>query len=308
MSVMRRVLVGASESSWLREHGPRIGFVRRASRRFLPGEGVDDAIGAARDLAKSGIFSLLTHLGENVRDREEAESVTQQYLELIDRIRTETLPTEVSVKLTQLGLDLDPRFCAANLDRLVERSTDKTLWIDMEQSQYADATLKLYAQARAGRSNVGVCVQAYLHRTAQDVESLISMGGSVRLVKGAYSEPVEIAFAKKSEVDENYLRLAQKLLAPDSRRARVRAVFATHDSQLIARIIEFAAKEGIKKRDLEFAMLYGIQRAEQLRLARDGFHSDVLVSYGSFWFPWYMRRLAERPANIWFIARNLFSG
>lgn len=308
MSLMRQMLVGASESSWLRNRAPRIGFIRRASRRFLPGESVEDAITAARELAKSGIASLLTHLGENVRDRGEAESVTRQYLDLIDRIRSQSLPSEVSVKLTQLGLDLDPAFCFANLSQLIERAADKTLWIDMEQSQYVAATLKLYAQARAVRSNVGVCVQAYLRRTAQDVDSLISMAGSVRLVKGAYSEPAEIAFARKSDVDENYFRLAQRLLASDSRRGGVRAVIATHDSQLIARVIAFAAKEGIEKRELEFAMLYGIQRAEQLRLAREGFRSDVLISYGSFWFPWYMRRLAERPANIWFIARNLFSG
>ncbi len=307
MSLMRQMLVGASESAWLREHAPRIRFIRRASRRFLPGESVEDAIAAACGLARSGISSLLTHLGENVRDRAEAESVTRQYVDLIERIRLQSLPSEVSVKLTQLGLDLDPAFCFANLGQLIEGAADKTLWIDMEQGQYVDATLRLYAQARAARSNVGVCVQAYLRRTAEDVESLISMGGSVRLVKGAYSEPAEIAFARKADVDENYFQLAQRLLAPGSRRSGVRAVIATHDSHLIARIIAFAAKEGIEKGALEFAMLYGIQRSEQLRLAREGFHSDVLISYGSFWFPWYMRRLAERPANMWFIARNLFS-
>jgi proline dehydrogenase len=309
---VRRALVSASESQWLRDHAPRLRFIRRAASRFLPGESVDDAIAAARRLAQDGITTLLTHLGENVRDRAETEAVTKQYLDLIDRIRAESLPSEVSIKLTQLGLDLDREFCSANLSKLIDRShsadapDDKTLWIDMEQSQYVAATLELYAHARQAHRNVGVCVQAYLHRTENDVESLISRGASVRLVKGAYSEPPEIAFPKKADVDENYFRLTQMLLSPDARRAGVRAVMATHDPKLIARIVEWAAKAGIEKRELEFAMLYGIQRGEQVRLAREGFHSGVLISYGSFWFPWFMRRLAERPANILFLIRNLF--
>jgi proline dehydrogenase len=313
MNWVRRALVSASESQWLRDNAPRLGFIRRAATRFLPGENVDDAIAAARRLAQDGITTLLTHLGENVRDRAETEAVTRQYLDLIDRIRAESLPSEVSVKLTQLGLDLDREFCFANLAKLIDRShladaaAEKTLWIDMEQSQYVAATLELYARAREAHRNVGVCVQAYLHRTEKDVESLISMGASVRLVKGAYSEPPEIAFPKKQDVDENYFRLTQMLLSSKARRAEVRAVMATHDPKLIVRIVEWAAKEGIEKREMEFAMLYGIQRGEQVRLAREGFHSGVLISYGSFWFPWFMRRLAERPANILFLIRNLFS-
>jgi proline dehydrogenase len=153
-----------------------------------------------------------------------------------------------------------------------------------------------------------VCVQAYLRRTAKDVESLIAMGAPVRLVKGAYSEPPEIAFAKKKDVDENYFRLAQSLLSSRARAAGVRGVMATHDGNLITRIAEWASGAGIEKNQLEFAMLYGIQRREQFRLARVGYRSDVLISFGSFWFPWFMRRLAERPANILFLARNLFSG
>jgi len=307
VSWMRSILVRASESSWLREHAPRLSFVRRASRRFLPGEDPADAIVAARQLATDGIISLLTHLGENVRDRAEAATVTQQYLELIDLIRAEALPAEISVKLTQLGLDLDRDFCFENLAKLIDYSIGKTVWIDMEQSQYVDATLALHARARQAHSNVGVCVQAYLHRTERDVAALIAMGASVRLVKGAYSEPPEIAFSKKSDVDANYFRLAQRLLSPETRRAGVRGVIATHDPKMIAQIVDWAAKEGIARRDLEFAMLYGIQRGEQLRLAREGYRSGVLISYGSYWFPWYMRRLAERPANIWFVLRNLFS-
>ncbi|MGA9630165.1 MAG: proline dehydrogenase family protein, partial [Candidatus Acidiferrales bacterium] len=257
--------------------------------------------------------SLLTHLGENVTSRDEADAVTNQYLDLIARVRTAGLPAEISVKLTQLGLDLDKEFCFANLVKLIESSASadpaasKTLWIDVEQSPYIDVTLELYARARRVFRNVGVCVQAYLYRTEKDVASLIAQGATVRLVKGAYNEPAEIAYPKKSDVDESYFRLAQLLLSPEARSAGVRAAMATHDRPLIARIIDWSAARQIPKVELEFAMLYGIQRAEQLRLAREGFRTCVLVSYGSYWFPWFMRRLAERPANAWFLARNIFA-
>jgi proline dehydrogenase len=178
----------------------------------------------------------------------------------------------------------------------------------MEQSAYVDATLQLYERAQKTYRRTGVCVQAYLYRTERDLASLISMGASVRLVKGAYSEPHAIAYAKKRDVDESYFRLAQMLLGGQARSAGVRAVMATHDRRLIRRILDWSAREGIAKNQLEFAMLYGIQRAEQLRLAQQGYRTDVLVSYGMLWFPWYMRRLAERPANVFFVIRNLFSG
>jgi proline dehydrogenase len=311
MSLMRRAFLAASQSSWLRERAPRFGFVRRTAGRFLPGEDMDAALAAARRLADSSVSALLTHLGENVNDRSEAEAVTGQYLDLIDRVRSSGLPAEISVKLTQLGLDLDSELCFANLAKLIERSAGagaaKTLWIDMEQSPYIDITLELHRRARDAHRNVGVCVQAYLYRTEKDVEALVSMGAAVRLVKGAYSEPAEIAYPKKSDVNESYFRLAQTLLSSEARRAGVRAVMATHDRKLIGRISEWAATQQIAKSEIEFAMLYGIQRAEQLRLAREGYRSDALISYGSYWFPWFMRRLAERPANVLFLARNLFS-
>lgn len=313
MSLARRILVAASENRWLRRHGPRFRFIRRGAARFIPGEKVEDALAAAQSLAQSNIATLLTELGENVTERREAEAVTAHYIDLLGRIREAGLSTEVSVKLTQLGLDLDREFCFANLVKLIEGSASaprspKTLWIDMEQSAYVERTLELYSRARASHPNVGVCVQAYLHRTARDIESLIKMGAAVRLVKGAYSEPPDIALARKSDVDENFFRLAQTLLGPEARGAGVRAVMATHDRALIARITNWVSSRQIPKGQLEFAMLFGIQRAEQLRLAREGYRSDVLISYGSFWFPWFVRRLAERPANVWFVLRNLLSG
>jgi len=311
MSLMRSALLKASENAWLRERAPRHPFVRRTVKRFLPGENLEDAIGAAQRLSNQHIDTLLTHLGENVADRAEADVVTNQYLEVIDRIRAARLPSEISVKLTQLGLDVDREFCYENLLRLIERlragsaPPQKVVWIDMEHSPYVGYTLDIFARARRQYPNVGVCVQAYLHRTEQDLDRLIAMGSAVRLVKGAYNEPSEIAYPQKSDVDENFFHLAQRLLSPEARRAGVRAALATHDLKLIARISEWAAGQGIQKSQLEFAMLYGIQREEQLRLAKEGYRCNVLVSYGSFWFPWFMRRLAERPANMLFLLRNV---
>jgi proline dehydrogenase len=308
MTMLRRSLLKASQSPWLRERAPRYGFMRRTVTRFMPGEDTADALAASRRLAENGIATVLTHLGENVADRAEAEAVTLHYLDLIERIRSAALPAEVSVKLTQLGLDLDREFCYANLAKLIENTpAEKTLWIDMEQSPYVDATLELYRRARKSHRNVGVCLQAYLYRTEKDLDALIPLGASLRLVKGAYNEPAEIAFPKKNDVDENYFHLTQRLLSPEARRAGVRAAIATHDRILIRRLTTWAAAQGITNAQLEFQMLYGIQRAEQLRLAQEGYRSAVLISYGSFWFPWFMRRLAERPANILFLARNFFS-
>ena len=306
--MLRRSLLKASQSPWLRERAPRYGFMRRTVTRFMPGEDAADALAASRRLAENGIATVLTHLGENFADRAEAEAVTLHYLDLIERIRSAALPAEVSVKLTQLGLDLDREFCYANLAKLIENTpAERTLWIDMEQSPYVDATLELYRRARKSHRNVGVCLQAYLYRTEKDLDALIPLGASLRLVKGAYNEPAEIAFPKKNDVDENYFHLTQRLLSPEARRAGVRAAIATHDRILIRRLTTWAAAQGITNAQLEFQMLYGIQRAEQLRLAQEGYRSAVLISYGSFWFPWFMRRLAERPANILFLARNFFS-
>jgi len=304
---MRTAILKASANPWMRKNAPRYGFLRRTVTRFMPGETIDDALAAARQLADKRIATLVTHLGENIEDRSEADSVTNHYLDVLQRISAASLPTEVSVKLTQLGLDLDHEYCYANLARLIEATPpDKTLWIDMEQSPYVDATLEIYLRARKAYASVGVCVQAYLYRTQKDLDSLIAIGAAVRLVKGAYNEPAEIAYPRKNDVDASYMELAKRLLSPEARRAGVRAAIATHDRTLIASLIDWAAAQGVPKNRLEFQMLYGIQRAEQLRLAQEGYRSAVLISYGTFWYPWFMRRLAERPANVLFLARNFF--
>ena len=308
MAVMRDVLLAGSKSVWLRERATRYRFVRRAVSRFMPGETEEEALACARRLRDQSIGTVLTYLGENVTDPAEARRVTEHYLDVLGRIRALGLETELSVKLTQLGLDLGAELCYENLARIIQCARPgSVVWIDMEASNYTDITLDIFRRARSEYSNVGVCLQAYLYRTEKDLSSLIPLGAAVRLVKGAYKEPPDKAFPRKAQVDQNYFQLATKLLSHEARAAHVRAAIATHDLKLIRQIIAYAQSQNLARDSFEFQMLYGIQTREQLRLARDGWKSIVLISYGKFWFPWYMRRLAERPANVWFVLRNLFA-
>ena len=308
MAVMRSFFLFCSQNKWMREHATRYGFVRRAVSRFMPGETVSDALTSAISLQGQSIGSVFTLLGENVSDPAEAERVTAHYVDVLRRIRETGLLTEVSVKLTQLGLDLSPELCYANVKQIIEQAgAGSVVWIDMEASNYVDATLELYRRARQAYPNVGICLQAYLYRTAKDIANLLPLGPAIRLVKGAYQEPATVAYPRKKDVDENYFSLAKQMLSDDARAVGLRAAFATHDRKLIQRIIDDAELKKLGKDSFEFQMLYGIQREEQLRLAREGWKSIVLIAYGSFWFPWYMRRLAERPANILFVLRNLFA-
>lgn len=308
MAVLRNLLLTGSRSRWLGEQARRYKFVRKTVQRFLPGERAEDALHAARELEACSIGTVFTHLGENVKDRKEAESVAAEYARLLELSSGFSLPAEISVKLTHLGIDFDPELCYANLHALAERSgSQRFVWIDMEESVYADRTLDVYRRTHEEHKNLGVCLQAYLYRTTADLDSLLPIEPAIRLVKGAYNEPPERAFARKSAVDENYFALAQKLLSEEARAAGVRAAFATHDARLIRRIIGHAQSIGAGTRTFEFQMLYGIQRAQQLRLAREGWQERVLISYGSEWFPWFMRRLAERPANVFFVMKNLFA-
>lgn len=306
MGIVRSVLLAGSESRWLRERAPRYGFVRNAVSRFMPGETVEAALDATRSL---GVGTVLTQLGENVRDLEQARGVTRHYLDVLDRVSRGGLDVEVSIKLTQLGLDLSREECEKNLLALIERARalSNWIWIDIESTAYTDATLDIYRRMRATHPNVGVCIQAYLYRTAEDLKTLLPLGGGLRLVKGAYREPPDKAFPKKSDVDENYFRLAAQLLSANARARGVRAIFGTHDPVLIRRIEELGRSSNLPPEALEFQMLYGIRRQEQERIAKAGHRFRVLISYGDAWFPWYMRRLAERPANVLFVVRSLFS-
>jgi proline dehydrogenase len=274
----------------------------------MPGESLEDALSAAHSLREKGLGSVFTHLGENVADRQEARRVTEHYLQVLDRIHKSEMGTEVSVKLTQLGLDLSSEICAENLAEIIERENKKsTVWVDMEASNYVDATLDIYRRALKNHPNVGVCLQSYLYRTKKDLADLLPLRPSIRLVKGAYKELADVAYPIKADVDENYFVLAQEMLRAKAAGQCVRAAFATHDVALIARLTILAKKAAYTNSDFEVQMLYGIQRAEQERLARDGYRCVVLVAYGTYWYPWFVRRLAERPANLWFILRNVFA-
>jgi len=308
MSVARTVLLKVSDNQWLRANGTKLPFIRRAVSKFMPGESFDDMLGAATATAAEGIAAVFTRLGENVEDLTEADGVASHYLEVIDRIRASHIDCEPSIKLTQLGLDIDRELAYGHLRDLAVKcqETGNYLWIDMEQSPYVDITLTLTKRLREEFPRIGVCLQAYLFRTREDLEDITSRGIGVRLVKGAYNEPAAVAFPKKSDVDANYYALAQTMLGAGARAAGSRAVFGTHDLQLIQAIRTHAQVTGVQPAEFEIHMLYGIQKAAQLRLAQDGAQVRVLIAYGDYWFPWYMRRLAERPANVWFVAKSLF--
>lgn len=307
MGLMRSCLLAASQNNWLRDHASHYRFVRKSVSRFMPGETLDDALIAAQTLRGKKIGTVFTHLGENIRDRAEAQEVADHYLEVLERIGQKGLQSEISVKLTQLGLDLSPDLCFNHLKAIIGRAPkDSTVWIDMEASNYVDVTLDLYRRSLGEFPNVGVCLQAYLRRTKDDVAKLLPLSPSIRLVKGAYMEPPEIALPHKGDVDASYFELGKSLLKAKKEKACARVAFATHDVAMIRRLSEQASKGGLAKADFEVQMLYGIQRGEQERLAAEGCTSIVLVAYGTFWYPWFVRRLAERPANLWFIARNVF--
>jgi proline dehydrogenase len=302
----RNIFLRASRSKLLARELPRRAFVRRAVRRFMPGEDVSDAFHAAEQLGNVGIGALLTRLGENVTAMPEAVAERDHYMGVLERIRTSGVAAEVSVKLTHLGLDLDVDACAEYVSALAAGAADtgSFLWIDMEDSNYTDRTLDIYRRVRAERERLGVCLQAYLRRTPQDLERLLPLKPAIRLVKGAYAEPADKAFPSKSDVDGAYYSLGARLLDAAAR-GSARAVFGTHDGRLIARLREQAGALGVSPSAYEFHLLYGIRDADQRALAAAGETVRVLISYGSDWFPWYMRRLAERPANVWFVLKNL---
>ncbi|HEX2679715.1 MAG TPA: proline dehydrogenase family protein [Candidatus Dormibacteraeota bacterium] len=301
---MRSLLLWCASNSWLAAHVPRWGFARRAVKRFLPGEGFDAALKAATEFKPQGVGAIFTLLGENITKLEEAGEVVQHYEQVL--ASSGAIQAEISVKPTQLGLDIDAAACIASLEHLagVAEKTNAFMWVDMEGSGYTDRTIDLYRRLRTNHENVGLAMQAYLRRTAADVAGLFAVKPSVRLVKGAYAEPSAIAYTAKNDVDANYLALCV-LMLPEVKRGNLRLVLGTHDTALFERVWGFAQALGVEKSQLENAMLYGIRFDEQLRLAKEGFKVRDLIAYGDAWYGWYLRRLAERPANMWFVARQL---
>jgi len=272
------------------------------SRRFVAGETPDEAIAVARKCNELGMAASLDYLGENVSTTTDAQRARDAYLEVFDRIAKEKLNANVSCKLTQLGLDLSAEFCEGLVFSVVERaaSYDNFLRVDMEGSIYTQRTVELVKRVRARSPAIGTVIQSYLYRSEGDIRDLLAYGCRVRLCKGAYKESAEVAFEKKWDVDGNYIRLMQMLLPSGFYHA-----IATHDPHMIAETIRWAAAKQISKNDFEFQMLYGIRTDLQQRLVRDGYRVRIYIPYGRDWFPYFMRRLAERPANIGFLLRNV---
>ena len=308
MSISRKVLLRASKSPFLNRQASNRAFVKRAVKKFMPGETPAEAIEAALKLAAEGRGSLFTKLGENLNSLDDAIAVRDHYLGFFDQLLARNVPGQVSVKPTQLGLDLSQTACAGHLDALAAKAaeTGSFLWIDMEDSSYVDRTLDLYRVLKAKYDRTGIAIQAYLLRTPADIESLMSLKPVIRLVKGAYAEPPDVAFAVKSDTDLAYFDLSERMLE----RALVgecTPIFGTHDMSLLRRLIARAQELGVADGRYEIHMLYGIRDADQRRLRSEGRTVRTLISYGSSWYPWYMRRLAERPANVWFVLKSMFA-
>ena len=304
---MRRLLLWMARNRWLREHLPKLWFARRAVRRFMPGEDPGSALDAAVKFKADGIASEFTRLGENVTRMDEGDAVAEHYLGLLDDIKARGLDGEVSVKLTQLGYDIDVERTLAHTQRLAARAGEhgKTLWVDMEGSAYAEGTIAFYERLKATNPNTGLCLQSYLHRTAADIQRLLPLSPQIRLVKGAYAEPPTIAYQSRHDVDTNYVAVAVSMLEAMHGGAKVRLGLGTHDVRLIEQIAEHAVALGLPKTSFEIQMLYGIRMDQQRRLASAGYLVRDLIAYGDAWYPWYMRRLAERPANVLFALRQI---
>jgi proline dehydrogenase len=303
----RGFFLALAKSDFLNHRVTKWGFVRRATRSFMPGEAPEDALGACAQLAKENRGTIFTKLGEAISSRDEATAVRDHYVWLFDQIKAKGLPGHVSVKPTQLGLDIEPGMCQRYTEELAAKAqaTGCLLWIDMEDSTYVDRTLALYRAVKVKFPGTGLAMQAYLFRTPKDLQDLMTVSPVIRLVKGAYAEPAHVAFPRKADTDRAYFELADTMLKAAAA-GNCLPIFGTHDVALLGRIAARAKELGVKPGKFEIHMLYGIKDAEQRRLVAEGHVVKTLISYGSAWFKWYMRRLAERPANVGFVLRSMF--
>ena len=305
--VTRSALIYLSRQEWLKEFAASFGLFKRLTTRFIAGETIDEAVAAIHDLNAHGCTASFDHLNESVSSIDETEAEVREYLEVLARIDETGIDSNVSIKLTQFGLEIDPELAYRNARRIVEDAARRGNFVrvDMEGSNVTQATLEVFKRLRAefGLNDVGIVVQSYLYRTMDDVRELLKIPARIRLCKGAYNEPPEVAYPDKKDVDDNYVRVMQLLLS-----SGVYHGIATHDPKMIGATIDFAQRQGVAKDAFEFQMLYGIRRDLQDKLARDGYRMRVYVPYGKHWYPYFMRRLAERPANIWFVLKNMLKG
>lgn len=301
----KSILLYLSTSEGFKNFLTRFRAFNNVTHRFVAGEEMDEAVEAIRQLNKKGISATFDHLGESITKEEETRAEVREYQQLLAAIAANALDSNVSVKLTQLGLDISNDLCYANTRALVEaaKAHGNFVRIDMEDSPRTDATLDIFKRLRAEFDNVGIVVQSYLYRTEKDVAELLALGARIRLCKGAYKEPEEVAFPKKADVDANYVKI-MKMLLPSG----IYHGIATHDPKMIEATRQFAKEAQIAPERFEFQMLYGIRRDLQEQLVRDGYRVRVYVPYGQFWYPYFMRRLAERPANVWFVLKSMLRG
>ena len=307
MSIGRSILLAAAQSDALNRFALKSRVVKRATKAFMPGERPEDALDAGARLVKDGRTLLYTKLGEAITALTEADAVRDHYLGFFDQLKARGLPAHVSIKPTQLGLDQSEAKCLEHCLALAAKaeSVGSALWIDMEDSTYVDRTLALYEQVKARHPTTGLALQAYLFRTPKDLERLRPLKPVIRLVKGAYAEPAAVAFPKKSDTDAAYEAISRTML-DWAKTGECTPILGTHDIALIDRLVAYAAQIGLPKGKYEIHMLYGIREREQARYRAQGESVATLVSYGSAWFRWYMRRLAERPANVLFVAKSIF--
>ncbi|HAF21957.1 MAG TPA: proline dehydrogenase [Blastocatellia bacterium] len=305
--VTRSALIYLSRQEGLKEFAARFRPFKRLTTRFVAGETIDQAVAAIRELNAEGCSASFDHLNESVANPSEAEGEVKEYLRVLSRIDETGINSNVSIKLTQFGLELDPELAYRNARAVVEDAARRGNFVrvDMEGSKVTQQTIDIFKRLRAefGLNEVGIVLQSYLRRTYDDAQQLVKLPARIRICKGAYNEPPEVAFPDKKDVDENYVRVMQLLLA-----SGVYHGIATHDPKMIDATIDFSKREGIGKEAFEFQMLYGVRRDLQRQLAKDGYNMRVYVPYGKHWYPYFMRRLAERPANIWFVLKNLLKG
>ncbi len=307
--MMRSLLLYLSGAGWAKAFVTHFFLARRAARRFIAGEKLEEAIAATRVLNEKGLLVSLDYLGESVYDKQMALGAVEDYLNILDAIYCHQLNANISVKLTQLGLDIDEAFCTDNMRQILAKAGEigTTVNIDMESSAYTDATVRIFRQLRADFGNVGTVLQSYLYRTEEDMRTLAAEGATIRLCKGAYKEPPEVAFPEKADVDSNFIQCMQLFMTPENHQKGAYLKVATHDPNMIAATLDHVKANNIQPNQFEFQMLYGIRPDTQIELVGQGYQMRVYVPYGTAWYPYFMRRLAERPANVWFILKNLFS-
>ncbi|HVF50597.1 MAG TPA: proline dehydrogenase family protein [Pyrinomonadaceae bacterium] len=305
--VTRNTLLYLSRHEGLKDFATRFSLFKKMTSRFVAGENIEETIAAIRELNAHDCTASFDHLNEDVTQVAETEAEVREYRTILGRIDETGIRSNVSIKLTQFGLGIDPELTYRNARQIVEEAARRGNFvrIDMEGSNVTQVTIDIFKRLRAefGLNDVGIVMQSYLRRTWDDVQELLKIPARIRICKGAYNEPPEVAFPDKKDVDENYVRVMRALLS-----SGVYHGIATHDPKMIDATLAHVAREGIGKDAFEFQMLYGVRRDLQLQLARDGYRMRVYVPYGAHWYPYFMRRLAERPANVWFVLKNMLKG